>query len=242
MRCSFCNLVGHNITCCPSPEIPVLYRRIKDIHYESRAHYLWNDNLAKRYFTSRVMVFQLKELRVVAVKYEIAYASHNKSKFVSELWEHFDYRLVNNLDNDNLFDEMQHNFVRRENEMMIEMMGYYENEEEIIENDDLFDQLITKKYDICITLDESLSLNTVATTECAICFENIHCNGLKINCNHVFCGNCIRKTLVSCNTLSPLCALCREPMKTFDVQNKDTFELVKINCTKRRRIIVEDIN
>jgi hypothetical protein len=215
----------------------VLYRRLKDIYYESRAHHIHVDSVAKGYFASRAMVFQLKELRVVAVKYEIAYASHNKSKrnksqFISELWDEFDYRFVMDQDPDAIisFDEMTRNWegVRRE------------NEEEIIEN--LFEQLITKKYDICITLDESLSLNTVATTECSICYENIHCSGLKINCNHVFCGNCIQKTLVSCNTLSPLCALCREPMKTFDVQNKYTFELVKINCTKRRRIIVEDIN
>jgi hypothetical protein len=132
-------------------------------------------------------------------------------------------------------------------------------QQEIIENENLFNQIITdtrdefdriiaqlttlannvppleKKYNVCITLDESLSLNTVST-ECAICYEDITCNGLKINCNHVFCGDCIQKTLVSCNTLSPLCALCREPMKTFQVQNKDTFEAVKKNCISSTNI------
>ena len=288
MPCSFCQANGHNITSCQSPEIPLLYSRIKNTYYNAKSVYLLNDDLAKRYFVSMAIAgFQLKQLRAVAIKYVMVNASTSKYHCVSKLLEHFEYILFDDdiadidavrptrRDSYTIYRGLpvqqpiqqesyiiyqqpiqqpiqQESYIIYQQPIQQEIHQPIHFQQPILRTAERINRLtpiianahnqppqppLPKKYDISITLDESLN---IVSTECAICYENITCNGLKINCNHIFCGNCIQKTLVSCNTFSPVCALCREPMKTFDVQNKDTFELVKINCTKRRRILVEE--
>jgi hypothetical protein len=69
--------------------------------------------------------------------------------------------------------------------------------------------------------------------ECAICYENIQNMDLvKLNCEHKFCGICIKKSLNAHRNINcgPTCALCRKPMVSFSVKNPEIYDLVAEHC------------
>jgi len=69
--------------------------------------------------------------------------------------------------------------------------------------------------------------------ECPICYESKSTIDLvKLNCSHVFCGECIKGTLKAHNNMycSPVCALCRAPMTSFSVKNSEIYNLVSEHC------------
>ena len=68
--------------------------------------------------------------------------------------------------------------------------------------------------------------------ECNICYELCNnTNLIKLNCNHEFCGCCIKNTLNHHDKLcSPSCALCRQPMSRFTVKNVETYNLIAEHC------------
>ena len=67
---------------------------------------------------------------------------------------------------------------------------------------------------------------------CPICYESIKCVDLiKLNCSHKFCGLCLKSILERHNiTHNPKCALCREYMCSFDIQNPEIYNLVAKFC------------
>ena len=68
--------------------------------------------------------------------------------------------------------------------------------------------------------------------DCPICYESIKCVDLiKLNCSHKFCGPCLKSILEIHNiTHDPKCALCREYMCSFDIQNPEIYNLVAKFC------------
>jgi len=88
-----------------------------------------------------------------------------------------------------------------------------------------------KKYDIYpILLSEELE---ECIEECPICYESIRCNEIvKLNCDHKFCGNCIKGSLKAHNNIyiGPSCALCRKEIENFIVKNKDIYNSVSEHC------------
>ena len=68
--------------------------------------------------------------------------------------------------------------------------------------------------------------------DCPICYESIKCVDLiKLNCSHKFCGLCLKSILEGHNiTHDPKCALCREYMCSFDIQNPEIYNLVAKFC------------
>lgn len=69
--------------------------------------------------------------------------------------------------------------------------------------------------------------------ECSICYEQMkRINAVTLNCNHRFCGGCIKQTLECHNDLinNPSCALCRTTMTSFSVKNPDTYNEISLYC------------
>jgi len=69
--------------------------------------------------------------------------------------------------------------------------------------------------------------------DCAICYESItDMNIVKLNCNHNFCGCCIKNTLHHNDKpyINPSCALCRNPISRFIVKNLETYNLIADHC------------
>jgi hypothetical protein len=63
--------------------------------------------------------------------------------------------------------------------------------------------------------------------ECDICYESCDkTNFIKLNCEHEFCKDCLKKTLQNEEKILPCCAFCREEITTFELRNssiKDEF-------------------
>ena len=92
MSCSFCQLAGHDVTSCQSPEMLLLYKRIKNRYLNAKFVYLSNDDLAKNYFIHMASEdFQLKELSAVVIKYVMVNAPSSKFQCVIKLLEHFEF-------------------------------------------------------------------------------------------------------------------------------------------------------
>jgi hypothetical protein len=90
-----------------------------------------------------------------------------------------------------------------------------------------------KKYNITplIFCEEAEELEEVE--ECSICYEQMkRINAVTLNCNHRFCGGCIKQTLECHNDLinNPSCALCRTIMTSFSVKNPDTYNEISLYC------------
>jgi hypothetical protein len=92
-----------------------------------------------------------------------------------------------------------------------------------------------KKYNIVPSLfcevAEAEELEEVE--ECSICYEQMkRINAVTLNCNHRFCGGCIKQTLECHNDLinNPSCALCRTIMTSFSVKNPDTYNEISLYC------------
>ena len=69
--------------------------------------------------------------------------------------------------------------------------------------------------------------------ECAICYESIECMDLvKLNCNHKFCGSCIKQSLKAHNNMycGPSCALCRKEIESFTVKKIEIYNLMSEHC------------
>lgn len=88
------------------------------------------------------------------------------------------------------------------------------------------------KFDISIVIEESKKGESESEEfDCSICFELSKAESkIALNCGHSFCGQCIKKTLTSCNGRTPTCALCRTNVSSFKVPNKEIHDLVAPHC------------
>jgi hypothetical protein len=91
-----------------------------------------------------------------------------------------------------------------------------------------------KKFRIHLHLVEDFGEDLVEdlVEDCSICYDNTnYTNLVKLNCNHEFCGCCIKNTLNHHDKLcSPSCALCRQPISRFTVKNVETYNLIAEHC------------
>lgn len=91
-----------------------------------------------------------------------------------------------------------------------------------------------KKYNIVPSIFcEEVLEELEEVEECSICYEQMkRLNAVTLNCNHRFCGGCIKQTLESHNDLinNPSCALCRTTMTSFCIKNPDTYNEISLHC------------
>jgi hypothetical protein len=85
------------------------------------------------------------------------------------------------------------------------------------------DSNVTKKYNIVAVLEAAAAVES-AVCECCICLNNEvnRSEIVKLNCDHLFCGECIITTLKKHNKSSevkPCCALCRAPISQIAVND-----------------------
>ena len=84
---------------------------------------------------------------------------------------------------------------------------------------------VTKKYNIVAVLESQVEVDA-AVCECCICLNNEvnRSEIVKLNCDHLFCGECIITTLKKHNKsseLKPCCALCRAPISQIAVNDNE---------------------
>jgi uncharacterized protein YfcZ (UPF0381/DUF406 family) len=77
-----------------------------------------------------------------------------------------------------------------------------------------------KKVEI-VCLDEETEREK--TEECSICYEvTEYSNQVKLNCDHEFCGSCVKKIIEKNN--QPCCAFCRVPIEKIKVKTMNMQE------------------
>jgi hypothetical protein len=100
-------------------------------------------------------------------------------------------------------------------------------EADFIPFSDNSDSNVTKKFNIVATLETQAAASTAtAVCECCICLNNEvnRSEIVKLNCEHLFCGECIITTLKKHNKSSevkPCCALCRAPISQITVNDSE---------------------
>ena len=76
-----------------------------------------------------------------------------------------------------------------------------------------------KKFNITTTLNNS-DENLEEKYECNICYENCKkIKFIKLNCNHEFCNDCVKKSLQNEINTSLRCAFCRSEVINFEVRD-----------------------
>jgi len=75
-------------------------------------------------------------------------------------------------------------------------------------------------YQIFINVDENVTIND-EQQDCCICMENKKKEEITIlNCNHTFCGLCVKDTIKSYKTKNndPCCPMCRSEIEYMNVK------------------------
>jgi hypothetical protein len=95
-----------------------------------------------------------------------------------------------------------------------------------------FCDITFNKFDISIVIEDAKEEQEQEQDfDCPICFELTKTESkITLNCGHTFCGQCIKKTLTSCNGRTPTCALCRTSVTSLKVPNKEMHDLVAPHC------------
>jgi len=248
--CSFCGSTEHNIRRCNSGMVPIIYNNILRIYREV---VMRGESIGL--FTRTVLRrFNLRDLRVVGVRYARLPATANKSDYAILLWNYFcriqaapappivgewlqpreyPFWTIDRQGEPNLL-EVANNMLQLQG-----IANYVPAADEFIPLNlaQQFEAVVEepiKKYHIntllyCQESDEELEKES----ECPICYDPIKLqDSVTLNCNHQYCYTCVSTV---CQThknphANPGCALCREPMSMFYVKTDDMFDQLLKHC------------
>ncbi len=247
MACSFCNSYTHNITTCRDPEIEQIYQRIKNIYLDIAMRQYINDE-ENMFRTELARLFNLRQLRGVAIRYARSSVA-SKGVMIKRIYNYFKRSII-------IPQNGEQWLTRRIPTQTYDILWYMDTSPDIVQTDiqnimnqlnfigrlDEFlptqtqTQIETQKFDIIPILEEQLlQPQKEKTYECSICYENLHNEDIvKLNCNHEFCGKCIKESLKLHNNkhLGPNCALCRELITAFYVKKTDIYNSIAEHCNK----------
>ena len=245
-RCSYCSRLGHNIRGCNDPTIDILHQRLIDIYIENST--LFTEDVRAHHFRFAIcIVFDLKQIKVLAVKYTNCTANQTKYVYAQHLCNY-------------LSATIDLNFRPQVNTITIPVVTILPQEQEILwfidrnPSTTLLGNLLiqtrrdaittrfmpqpqpqnNKKYSInaimlCTESESELALKN----DCPICYEPTkNIDLINLNCSHRFCGECIKSTLESYNNRnnSPCCALCRSDITSFEIKNPEIYNSISNYC------------
>lgn len=255
MPCSFCHIVGHNIKRCNSHQIEEKYNIIqcfyentcRDDNNSGRRLFINFVNLHLDAITVKAI-----GLRYMGSILPNAFSIRNFSKImiIEQLWEtHFHRPLENVLtlvpDEVPAYAEdlltwtidrtPQRTFDNSYTSLYIPPYSFIFAEHEYIPLIPInliqhFDAAATRiKYDINIEFEpKKLKTEKEKEEDCGICYElTKETDMIKLNCGHIFCGQCIKGCLMASKTS---CAMCRCQIKNISVKNQEIYELVSEYC------------
>jgi hypothetical protein len=224
--CSFCRDNGHSINNCND-------QRIINFGNEcliQKHLFDYTDN-SRNNFKNWLMTYYLEIDRELVKAYAISKCDcrlRSSVDFIIEkIVEHI-YPEQNEHEEDEipLIDEI----IQDDNLLtlrVLQFLRYYTR----INNESLNDS--KQKLDITVQIEENNKLEIDKICDCAICYESMSdMNIVKLNCNHNFCGCCIKNTLQHNDKtyINPSCALCRNPISRFIVKNIETYNLIADHC------------
>jgi len=192
--------------------------------------------------------FTIRELKVVAVRFARARTDQTKLNFAFSIWVYF-LNLVTVAQQTQGVnpDIAQQEQARYFNQVLADvenvLLPLQQQEAANDETDDFipinlnsaFDAesvASVKKYHInailfCSETDEELE----EVNECTICYEPVKLlDSVTLNCEHQFCGGCIKNLCQIVKKSQLNCPMCREQICSFIVKSDELLESVAENC------------
>jgi len=192
-RCSFCRMEGHNRLVCNDQRLLdfELNCATKCQIMSETDFYVWltetyetNDSHLLKTYAAKKTRIQFNNVRDISI-YKDAI-----TRYIYEIYK-YQYNIhdiVEDIRFAYLFLQMAENM-------------YAKNEE-------------PKKFEI-ESIVEPLTNSVENISECCICFESYKKEDfITLGCNHEFCNDCLKKTLLSDNREKPCCACCRTEVST----------------------------
>lgn len=202
MPCSFCNIPGHYVKDCFNPYIDILFEKLACLFIDNFNTEFTNEQNMCIFTIKALRIFSLSELKVVGVQYLSIKSNLNKAIYANLIWRGF---------------KTDENVIRSNSPSI----GWNTSPRGINEQ-------VSVKYYISISMNKIECCET-QYEECPICYEETKTkNIVTLNCGHNFCGTCIKNTMSAQlnQTSVPSCALCRNKMECFIVNNSDTYNLL----------------
>jgi hypothetical protein len=217
-RCLFCKTPGHNINNCDNYQL-------RDFHALCR----YKIEFSKRYYSlpRRILQNWLSDyslqnsllIKAFASSYlRICIRNLNIADIVHEIYNYYCLTYSIPFRNDNLFEDMEP--IYHSNEVIYQSNEVMETTHQL--NEDNIQN--NKRFNITIKIIEN-SGYFINENECFICYEKNSINKfIKLNCNHEFCKDCIKKQIKSTITENVHCALCRNIVDNIEIRDNEILE------------------
>jgi len=234
-KCAYCHHIGHNINKCKDPSIEILDKTMLEkfifitvLFRTLVSHY---DIILS--FRELLNMLSYDELKILIYKKNLKKLTINDDKNTYVHYLRVNYQ-------DKVYSYSKNQLKQKLNEISDENYQTYGDQylktnlisdsfelEELLLNRMYEFRPPQRKFDIktstqsLITPTSNQNLNQTQPHACPICLDEITpTNQIITNCNHTFCNDCIQSYFKSLNgniNKPPVCACCREPMKSLEI-------------------------
>lgn len=229
-KCAYCHHIGHNINNCKDPSIEILDKTIleKMIFITVLFRSLVSNYDIMLCFKELLNMLSYEELKILIYKKNLKKLTINDDKNTYIYYLRVNY-------GDTVYSYSKNVLKQKFNEISDENYKTYGDEylktQVITDSFELEELLLNRMYEFrppqrkfnMTTSCVRETTNSNQKKECPICLDEIHpSNQITTNCNHTFCNDCIQKYFKSLNSdinTHPICAYCRDPMKSLEIAN-----------------------
>ena len=233
-KCAYCHHIGHNINKCKDPSIEILDKTVLEKFIFITVLF---KTLVSHYDISLCVkellnLLSYDELKILIYKKNLKKLTINDDKHIYVHYLRVNYQ-------DTVYSYSKNQLKQKLNEISDENYQIYGDEylkTQVISDSFELEELLLnrmyefrppqRKFDITITSTTPKTPTTqtqTITKDCPICLDEIpSSNQIITNCNHTFCNDCIQKYFKSLNNninQHPVCAYCRDPMKSLEIPN-----------------------
>ena len=236
-KCAYCYHIGHNINNCKDPSIEILDQTMmeKMIFITVLFRTLVSHYDISLCVKELLNLLSYDELKILIYKKNLKKITINDDKNTYVHYLRVNYQ-------DKVYSYSNDELKQKLNEISDENYKIYGDEylkTNVISNSfELEELLLNRMYEFRppqrkfdITMKPPASTET-QTKDCPICLDEIQpANQIITNCNHTFCNDCIQSYFKSLNTninQPPVCAYCRDPMKSLEIPNPVLCEQIQI--------------
>ena len=214
-RCSFCRREGHNRLTCDDPRLldfeltcATQCQTMTETEFYAWLSDTYDSDLLKTYAAKKtripfnnirdISIYKDAVTRYIYETYKYQYNTHEEESD-HYLENNMNAALINDIRSAYLFLEMSENMHERRIEQL-------------------------KKFEISSGLKTLSTKEKKEIEECCICFEHFKKpEFVKLNCNHEFCKECLKKSLISDTREKPCCAYCRTEVTTITSRTRDIY-------------------
>ena len=244
-KCAYCHHIGHNINKCKDPSIEILDKTILEKFVFITVLFR---TLVSHYDISLCVkellnLLSYDELKILIYKKNLKKLTINDDKHIYVHYLRVNYQ-------DTVYSYSKNQLKQKLNEISDENYQIYGDEylktnlisdsfelEELLLNRMYEFRPPQRKFDITIKTTPTQP----STKDCPICLDEIpSSNQIITNCNHTFCNDCIQKYFKSLNSninTQPICAYCRDPMKSLEIPDPKLCKQIQTKyCNKQEEL------